>query len=89
MGIDGDGNPHGTQYKPLFINSGWALSVLQLARMVNPSKYNSLYNYYASRSGYLDAVRQGSDSQLIVDYYAFNLRLMRYIALLCPKVTIF
>lgn len=85
MGIDGNGNPQGTNYKPIFINSGWALSVLQLARMVNPSKYNPLYYYYASRSGYLDSVRQGSDSQLIVDYYAFNFATDALYCLIMPE----
>lgn len=89
MGINGDGNPHGPNYKPLFTNSGWALAVVQLARMVNPAKYNSLYYYIASRSGYLDSVRQGSDSQLIVDYYAFNFATDALYCLIMPKNDIF
>ncbi|MBD3350875.1 MAG: hypothetical protein GF364_05255 [Candidatus Lokiarchaeota archaeon] len=72
LAIDGDGNPHGPNFTPTIFNSGWALSLLQLAKAVDIEQYERLYYYISTRCGHFKHVSHGSDSQLIVDYYAFN-----------------
>ncbi|MHA1821368.1 MAG: hypothetical protein ACTSU2_15825 [Promethearchaeota archaeon] len=72
LGIDGNNNPTGSDIRQSILNAGWRLGFLQLARAVDPQKYEKEYYYLVGRSGYWQFISQGGDDNLLLDYYAFN-----------------
>ncbi|MHA1293458.1 MAG: hypothetical protein ACTSQJ_12410 [Promethearchaeota archaeon] len=70
--INGDGNPTGSDLNAYLEGSTWQLTLLRIGATANPQKYQTLYNYAASRYLSMNNAQMGSLWNADEDYYAFS-----------------
>jgi len=70
--IGGDGNPCGTDLKATLGSGEWVLSLLNLGRIAHPGVYDDLWHYYATKNMYMNGIGEGSNFNIIEEYYGWN-----------------
>lgn len=73
LGIDAHGGPTGVDQKAKFFSGGgWALTLLKMAAIAHPEKYEDLYYRYATEEMYALMAREGGDQETVSNYYAYH-----------------
>lgn len=71
--INGDGNPCGSDMKPLLGGGEWILSLLRIGKSAFPDgRYDALYHYFAAKDMFMNNMMSSNNLNLIMDYYAWN-----------------
>jgi hypothetical protein len=73
LGISGPGGPSGVDQKAKLGSGGiWVSTLLKMASMCYPEKYNDLYYQYVASEMYYLSSSEGGDHETIANYYAYN-----------------
>ncbi|MGV9198269.1 MAG: hypothetical protein ACOC44_01650 [Promethearchaeia archaeon] len=88
--LGGNGEPVGSDLNPVLEGSTWQLGLLRIAATAYPDRYESLYNYVASKMLSMGEASMGSVHNTVESYYAFSFGLDVMLALIWleddPKV---
>jgi hypothetical protein len=73
LGISGPGGPSGVNQKAKFMGGAfWVATLLKMASIVNPEKYEEKYYHWLSSELYVLATNEGGEQETLANYYAFN-----------------
>jgi len=70
--LSGDGNPAGSDLNMDFGGGAWKLTFLKLGAIAYPEKYEREYAYIYSKALHSSQAGEGSETNTIMEYYAFN-----------------
>lgn len=80
--LGGEGAPVGSDINPYLEGSTWQLALLRIGASAYPEKYESLYNYVATKTLSMGGATMGSVHNTVESYYAFSFGLDVMLALI-------